>query len=115
MHIFCAICVPKFSVSLHPQEAYKPLSHQLKEGKLDFQALLPDLLYANMPPSLFVPIPEAHLAGLKVLQEKGLFLRQYYSRLCLESAMGGLHSEENMGAKKMVREILLFQRKGKGG
>lgn len=79
------------------QEAFKAPSFQLKNGSLDFRGLMPDLLCADYPASLLITIPESHMIGVKIQEEKGMFLHQYYT----DKVMEGL--KKRLGAEKMVR------------
>ena len=79
------------------QEVYKPLSLQLKGGALDFHGLLPDMLFADLPPSAVIAVPEDYMVGVKIQEDKGMFMRYYY----LNSYSGG-DSVKAMGAEKTV-------------
>ena len=64
------------------QEVYKPAAMQLKGGALDFQALIPDMLFADLPPTSYVTIPEDYMVGIKIQEAKGMFMRYYYTACC---------------------------------
>lgn len=78
------------------QEVYKPPSLQLKNGTLDFQGLLPDLLYADFTPSSFIAIPESYMTGVKKQEDRGMFMRYYYT------SYSGEQNNKVMGAIKTV-------------
>ncbi len=80
------------------QEVYKPLAMQLKGGTLDFHGLLPDKLYADLPPSAIIPVPEDYMVGVKIQEARGMFMRYYYTN----NYFGGDVAHKVMGAEKTV-------------
>ena len=79
------------------QEVYKPLSMQLKEGALDFHALLPDLLFADLSSNSVIAVPEDYMVGVKIQEAKGMFMRYYYT-----NTNNGGDGAKVMGAEKTV-------------
>ena len=80
------------------QESFKSPAQQLRNGKLDFQGLIPDLLFADCPAQNFITPLEGHMIGIKVNESKGMFLRHYFSEKIMEPA------KRHKGAQKTVRE-----------
>ncbi len=81
------------------QEVYKPTAMQLKGGALDFHALLPDLLLADLPPSAVIPVPEDYMVGVKIQEARGMFMRYYYTNNNKYNSKDGA---KDMGAMKTV-------------
>ena len=76
------------------QEVYKPPSQQVKEGSVNFQEMMPDLLFGDLDPSLRVPVPDHYLVKQ---EDRATFLRHYYSEGVIDT-----FECKPVGAEKMV-------------
>jgi leucine-rich repeat kinase 1 len=79
------------------QEAFKSSVFRLKEGNLNFRALMPDLLFADMPSHMIITELESHMVGVKIQESKGMLLRYYYNDKSIESP-----PKRYLGAKRML-------------
>ena len=80
------------------QESFKSPAQQLRGGRLDFQGLIPDILFADCPAQNLIMPLESHMISVKVHESKGMFLRHYFSEKLMEPA------KRHKGAQKTVRE-----------
>ena len=76
------------------QEVYKPPTQQVKEGSLNFQEVMPDLLFGDLDSSLLIPVPEHYVVKH---EERATFLRRYYNEGTLETL-----ECKPIGAERMV-------------
>lgn len=80
------------------QESFKSPAQQLRGGRLDFQGLIPDILFADCPAQNLIMPLESHMISVKVHESKGMFLRHYFSEKLMEPA------KRHKGAQKTVGE-----------
>lgn len=76
------------------QEVYKPPPQQVKEGSLNFQDMMPDLLFGDLDPSLHIPVPDHYVVKQ---EDRAMFLRHYYSEGVIDT-----FECKPVGAEKMV-------------
>ena len=81
------------------QEVYKPPMQQIKEGSLNFQEVMPDLLFGDLDSSLLIPVPEHYVVKH---EERATFLRRYYNEGTFETL-----ECRPVGAEKMVRASIV--------
>lgn len=96
-HVINDTPVPQYLVPVREclEEAYKPPRQQVKEGLLNFQEMMPDLLFGDLDSSVLMPVPGRY--GTKQ-EDRALFMHYYYH----ENEIETLDCKPTVGAEKMV-------------